>query len=113
ADAVMRRFPNRLAWSALSGAWLASLVLLSPIFAPVQTNYEFLAGRGQFPPMSVFTAPTFIDYRTFQGFFLGSSAGELYTQYLPKVLYHGKEADDGVIYANLHSHQSGAQSLSL
>ena len=45
--------------------------------------------------MTLFTAPTPIDLRRFNGFFLGDTAGGLYSMFYPKVLQaDGKELPD-------------------
>ncbi len=56
-----------------------------------------------------------IDYRTFTGFLTDPPyGGPLYNVFLPKVVTQGgREVDDvSALYAQLHQHQSGAQSLS-
>ncbi len=113
-DGVMGHLDGRVVWGVITGIWIALLVAFSPVFSPVSYHGGFLAQSGQFPQMVLFTAPSRIDYRTFRGFFLGSAAGGLYTAFYPKVLSKdGKEmADEGGLYAQLHRHQAGAQSLS-
>jgi hypothetical protein len=114
ADGLMRRYPIKYLWLALTTIWLTCLVALSPVTSNWVANYEFLAGPGQFPPISLFTAPKFVDYQRFNGFFLGSTVGLLYGIFLPKVFTpNGSElSDDGELYTRLHQHQAGAQSLS-
>ncbi len=114
ADSIHRVFSNRAVWGAVAAAWLASLIVLSPLTSSVDQNYGFLATAGTFPPMTLFTAPTEVDLRHFNGFFLGSSTGGLYGNYLPKLLQtDGQELpDDSALYSHLHQNQSGAQSLS-
>ncbi len=113
ADRVLRRYPHRLPWGALGGVWLALFVVLSPVISPVSTKYGLLAELGEFPPMTLFTAPTHVNYPTFKGFFLGGGVGELYSVFLPKVVNaNGAEVNDGILYPELHADQSGAQSLS-
>ncbi len=114
ADSLQRVFPNRAVWGAVGAGWLASLIVLSPLTSSVDENYGLLAAPGTFPPISLFTAPTEVNLRHFNGFFLGSSTGGLYGPFLPKVVgADGKELlDDGDLYSHLHQKQSGAQSLS-
>ncbi len=113
ADGALRRYSSRMAWGALCAVWFASLLVLSPIASPVKVNYGLLTRAGGFPPMTIFTAPTYVDYRTFNGFFIGETDGELYLIFLPRVLNaQGAEVDDGFLYSALHADQSGAQSLS-
>ncbi len=115
ADDLMRRFPIRFLWRAVAGAWLALLIVLSPISSSPAINLGFLNAPGQFPAMGLFTAPTYVNYRTFNGFFTGPfSNGSLYNVFLPKVFTaNGQEVNDvGTLYAQLHRHQAGAQSLS-
>jgi hypothetical protein len=114
ADSLHRVFSNRAVWGTVAAAWLASLIVLSPLTSSVDENYGFLASPGNFPPMTLFTAPTEVDLRHFNGFFLGSSTGALYGNYLPKLLQaDGQELpDDSALYSHLHQNQSGAQSLS-
>ncbi len=113
ADRLMRRLPSPLLWGALSALWLGVLIVLSPLTSTVAINYGLLALPGGFPPVKVFAAPNYVDYQTFDGFFLGSSVGELYTPFLPKVQQpNGRELpNDDRIYRELHAHQSGAQSI--
>ncbi len=109
---LMSRYPIRVLWPALAGAWLASLVVLSPVTSSTAINYGFYATPGQFPPTELFTAPKYVDYQTFEGYFLGAYVGSLYNVFLPKVL----TANGGEVgfdpYTQLHRHQAGAQSLS-
>ncbi len=113
ADRAMHRFPSRSLWGGLSAAWLAMLLVLSPLTSSVAIDYGFLAVPGGFPPMKLFAAPMFVDYRTFDGYFLGSSVGELYSPFLPKIQTpDGDEVrNDDSIYRRLHARQAGAQSL--
>ena len=119
ADCVMRRYPNKVLWGTLAGLWLTSLVALSPIIASVPDigENQLLAQPGQFPPMSIFTAPKDINYQKFDGFvifppYLGGSL--FYDVFTPKVYTTNGHEIDNVepLYDQLHRHQSGAQSLS-
>ena len=114
ADSLQQVFPHRAVWGVVAGGWLASLLALSPLTSSVDVNYGYLAAPGTFPSMTLFTAPTEIDLRHFNGFFLGDTAGGLYSMFYPKVLQaDGKELpDDPALYSHLHLDQSGAQSLS-
>src|SRR5664280_617305 len=114
ADSLQQVFPHRAVWEAVAAGWLASLIALSPLTSSVDVNYGFLAAPGTFPSMTLFTAPTEMDFRHFNGFFLGTSTGGLYGVFYPKVLQaNGKELpDDSALYSRLHQDQSGAQSLS-
>jgi hypothetical protein len=112
ADRLMRRHPSRGLWWSAAGAWLASLLLLSPVF-PIEGVIP-----GYFP-MSAFTAPKTIDYPTFQGYFsiAGFPPGMLYPIFLPKVsASNGTEITGSAAlvsqYVRLHKTQAGAQSLS-
>jgi len=114
-DHLMRRFPIRFFWRAVAGVWLASLIVLSPITSSPAINLGFLNKPGQFPAISLFTAPTYVNYRTFNGFFTGPFGdGPLYNVFLPKVsTANGLEVGwVDTLYAHLHRHQAGAQSLS-
>jgi hypothetical protein len=111
---VKHRFPITFLWRILAAVWLTSLVMLSPITSSSATNNGVLGAPGQFPAVSLSTAPEYVNYRTFNGFFLGSSSGARRPAFLPKVYgTNGSElADDLDLYARLHRHQAGAQSLS-
>jgi hypothetical protein len=113
ADLLRQRFPIRFLWEGMAGAWLVSLIVLSPIDSNVGYNYGPFAVPGNFPSINVFTAPGHVDYGSFKGYFLGFSFGELYPGFLPKVeSAHGVElGDDDSLYRRLHRHDAGAQSL--
>ena len=114
ADVLMRRFPIRFLWRAVAGVWLASLIVLSPITSSPAITY-FFTPPGQFPAIGLFTAPTYVNFRTFNGFFTGPFGdGPLYNVFLPKVFTANGREVGGVatLYAQLHRHQAGAQSLS-
>ncbi len=119
ADELVARYPNRALWGTLVALWLVSFVLLSPIFSSVPYSGEnrLLAAPGQFPSMKVFTAPTDINYETFDGFviyppYLGGSL--FYNVYSPKVYTaNGREVENvEALDKRLRRHQAGAQSLS-
>ena len=76
ADGLMRRHPSRALWWPAAGVWLASLLLLSPVF-PIEGVIP-----GYFP-VSAFTAQKTIDYPTFQGYFsiAGFPPGLLYPNF--------------------------------
>jgi hypothetical protein len=130
ADQLMGRYPIRAIWRAVACGWLASLIVLSPITSSVTGSYGSLAAPGQFPSMALFTAPQYVDYQTFQGLSIGPFfVGPLYNVFLPKVVaatsvcrpgLFGTECTDkgrevefvSDLYAQLHQHQAGAQSLS-
>ncbi len=114
ADRLFDRFPNPAVEYSCVGVWLVALLLASPVAKPVATDYAYLAKPGDFPALSIFTAPRSIDYRTFNGFFLGTGTGALYGVFMPKVLQsNGQEVyNDEILYDQLHRHQAGAQSLS-
>jgi hypothetical protein len=115
ADSLQQSFRHRAVWGAIAGGWLASLIALSPLTSSVDVNYGYLAtAPGTFPSMTLFTAPTELDLRHFNGFFLGASVGGLYSPFYPKVLQaDGEEVpNDSALYSHLHRNQSGAQSLS-
>lgn len=113
ADGVMRRYPSKALWLPVSCVWLASLLLLSPVTSGLGYTYGYLAVPGRFPYIGLFTAPKFVDYQTYTGFFLGSSYGPLYGDFLPKVMNaNGSELhDDLSLYTRLHQHDAGAESL--
>ena len=65
--------------------------------------------------MSLFAAPLDVNYQTFNGFLTDPPfGGPLYNIFLPRVFtVNGREVDDvTALYAQLHQHQAGAQSLS-
>ena len=114
ADDLMRKHPGKALWGSVTGAWVGSLILLSPV-VPISGNVV----TPSFFPMSAFTAPKSIDYRTFNGYFVsdGDAAGPFYTVFFPKLLAsNGREITAtvalGSLYAQLHRSQDGAQSLS-
>jgi len=114
ADRAMRHYPIRALWRALAAVWLATLIVFSPISSNIAESYSFLATRGQFPFMKLFTAPNQVNYQRFSGFFLGSGTGALYGVFLPKVYNSdGTElVDDDLLYRSLRGHDEGAASLS-
>ena len=112
-DRVMRRYPARTLWIPASAVWLASLILLSPVTSRLGYNDGYLAVQGQFPFIGLFAAPKTIDFQTYEGYFLGSSYGPLYGDFLPKVMNpNGTELhDDLSLYSRIHRHDEGAASL--
>ena len=114
ADGLRKVYPHPFIWRIATAGWLASLILLSPLTSNVDTDYGLLAAPRSFPPMTLFTAPQILDLHHFNGFFLGASSGGLYDVFLPKVsAADGKElVNDSDLYARLHGHDAGAQSLS-
>ena len=117
ADSLQRVLPPTApSGERCAAGWLASLIVLSPLDLERgrRTTAYLATAPGTFPPMTLFTAPTEVDLRHFNGFFLGSSSGGLYGPFFPKVLQaDGEEVpDDSALYSHLHQNQSGAQSLS-
>jgi hypothetical protein len=112
ADVFFRRYPRSVIPKVVAAAWLASLVLLSPVTATWRTAYGLLAGANQFPSTTLAAPPATLDYRNYRGIF--SFNGMLYDEYLPKVdSSDGRElTDDGHLYTQLHRHDYGAASLS-
>jgi hypothetical protein len=112
ADVLVRRYPRSVIPKLAAVAWLASLVLLSPVTATWRTTYGLLANPGQFPSASLSAPPATMDYQTYRGIF--SFNGMLFDEYLPKVdSSDGRElTDDGHLYTRLHRHDYGAASLS-
>ena len=111
ADGLMRTHPGKALWGGLAAAWVGSLILLSPVV-------PFTSGVAtSFYPISTFTAPKSIDYRTFRGYFTTADypPGSLYTVFLPRVFTpNGNEITSsatGSLYTRLHGSQAGAQSL--
>ena len=106
ADHVMRSHPKKIVWGSMAGLWLASLVVLSPTFS---STYGLLAAPRPFSPMTLFTAPNYVDYQSYHW-------TPLYDVFLPKLFApNGHEVGSGAElfdYAVLHKHQDGAQSLS-
>ena len=106
ADHVMRSHPKKIVWGSIAGLWLASLVVLSPTFS---SSYGLLAAPRPFSPMTLFTAPTYVDYQSYHW-------TPLYDVFLPKLFApNGHEVGSAAElfdYALLHKHQNGAQSLS-
>jgi hypothetical protein len=111
ADKIIPKIPGRPVRYALVVGWLASLVALSPI--PLSQGFDVTATSLQ--PIQLFTAPKFVDYRTFHGFFntFGFPPGPLYEVFFPKVMSPtGHEVIHEIpLYQHLHEHQAGAQSL--
>jgi hypothetical protein len=112
ADVFFRRFPHSAMPKLVAAAWLASLVLLSPVTATWRTTYGLLANPDQFPSTSLSAPPATMDYQSYRGIF--SFNGMLYDEYLPKVYSsQGRElTDDGHLYTALHRHDYGAGPLS-
>ena len=110
ADGSMRRYPYKALWGTAAGAWIASLILLSPVVVTGTPS--------QFESMSEFAAPKTIDYQTFDGFFpTAYNPGLLYSIFLPKVYAANGSEITGVLalnalYGRLHKTNGGAQSLS-
>ncbi len=105
ADQLVRSYPQRVVSSSVAGLWLASLVLLSPI---TSSSYGLFGPSRPFSSITLFTAPKYVDYQSYQG-------TPLYDISLPKVVgADGREVEAGhelIDYALLHRHQDGAQSL--
>lgn len=94
--------------AGLAGAWLISLVLLSPITAhepapATRTFYPYTP----FLPVVVFTPPPHSSFRT-------SYAAPLFQEYLPRVEQsNGSQLPyDTGLYESLYSHHAEAESLS-
>ncbi len=112
ADRGMHRFHlRRELWWALGAGWLGSMVLLSPIFSSVSAP---LAAPNQFTVMGAFIPPAHIDYNKFHGFFMGAWVGEIYPEFLPKVLGpDGREvSNDHPLYQQIKERNGGGASLS-
>ena len=105
-DQVIRSHPQKIVWGSVAGLWLASLVVLSPIYS---SSYGLLAPPRRFSSMTLFTAPKYVDYQSYHG-------SPLYDVFLPKLVApngHGVDAAHELIdYTLLHRRQAGAQSLS-
>jgi hypothetical protein len=128
-DSLASWYPNRTFWFVLSMGWIIALILPSPVTASVPNSYEYvigphsvltrklLAAPGEFAPLSVFQAPSSIDYRTFQGFVMIPPywyPGPLYSVFLPKVLNRrGDEiGDDTDLYGELNKSEREGASMS-
>ncbi len=110
-NVIIRAYPTSILPRLGIGAWLLSIVLLSPLTSTWTTHYELLAGRDQFPSAALSELPSHIDFRTYEGIL--SFNGILFLEYLPKVFAaDGHELySDGPLYARLHQVQDGAGSL--
>jgi hypothetical protein len=114
ADWYLRAYRTRwpsassLIPAGLAGAWLISLVLLSPITAhePAPASRTFYPYT-PFLPVVVFTPPPQSSFRT-------SYAAPLFQEYLPRVdLPNGSQLPyDTGLYESLYSHHTEAESLS-
>ncbi len=113
ADVLFRRFPRSTTLRLASVAWLASLVLLSPLTSTWTTTYGLLAGPDQFPSLALSKPPARIDFASYGGYF--SFGGWLFLEYLPKVYLPGGDElyNDGPLYTRLHRHQDDASLTSV
>ncbi len=132
-DSLASRYPNRTLWFVLSMGWIIALILPSPVTASVPNFYEVVIGPnfvatpklvpklvgtpGEYAPLSLFEAPSSIDYQTFRGFVIVPphwSVGPLFSVFLPKVLNRqGDEiGDDSDLYGGLNRSEREAASMS-
>jgi hypothetical protein len=118
AEALYRKYPGNRAIAAGSVVWLASLILLSPLTAGGNANFQIaikVPHKGVMvttpvPSTALFTLPPYFVY----GKSLFANSGTMFAEYLPKVVHpNGTEVNpDYTIYNNLHQKGQLAQSLS-
>jgi hypothetical protein len=114
ADWYLRAYRTRwpgasaLIPAGLAGAWLISMVLLSPVTAhePAPATNAFFP-YSPFLPVGMFTRPPHTSFQT-------SSATPLFQEYLPRVEQpNGTQlVFDTGLYGSLYSHHTEAESLS-
>jgi hypothetical protein len=118
AEALYRKYPGNRAIAGASVVWLASLILLSPLTAGGNANFQIsikVPHKGAIvttpvPSTALFALPPHFVY----GNALFANSGTMFAEYLPKVVRpNGTEVNpDYTIYNTLHQKGQLAQSLS-